>query len=172
MNKIGLFWGSDTGMTEEIVEVLIDLIGANQIDSFNVFNANVEQLSQYDTLILGLSTWYDGDLQSDWEDFFEQFETIDFSNKKVAIFGLGDQEGYGDFFVDGIGIIGDVVELNGGVLYGRWPVKTYHFIASKGVGKDKLFMGLPIDEENQPELTDKRLEAWIKQLKTEGFFLE
>lgn len=170
MDKIGLFWGSDTGVTEEIVGVLIDLIGKEKIDSINVFHATTTLMSQYSHLILGLSTWYDGDLQSDWEAFFDQFQTIDFAAKQVAIFGLGDQEGYGEFFVDGIGMIGLVVEQNGGQLLGKWPVDSYSFEASKGVGTDGLLMGLAIDEDNQPELTDKRLSAWVEQLKTEGFF--
>ena len=167
MNKIGLFWGSDTGVTEEIVGVLIDLIGMDKVDSINVFNAKVAQFDNYSHLILGLSTWYDGELQSDWDNFFEQFKTIDFAGKTVAIFGLGDQEGYAEFFVDGIGIIGEVVEKNGGTIVGKWRTEGYEFEASKGVGPDGLFMGLPIDEDNQPELTDKRLAQWVVQLNGE-----
>ncbi|BDS13166.1 flavodoxin [Aureispira anguillae] len=170
MNKIGLFWGSDTGMTEEIVTVLIDLIGKDLVDSVNVFNTSIEQIESYEHLILGLSTWYDGELQSDWDEFFEQFEKIDFSNKTVALFGLGDQEGYAEYFVDGIGIIGDVVQQNGGKIVGKWSTKGYDFEASKAIDQEGLFLGLAIDEDNQPEQTDERLEQWVHQLKKEGFF--
>lgn len=169
MNKIGLFWGSDTGMTEEIVTVLVDMIGSDQVDNINIFNATVEQIQTYDALILGLSTWYDGELQSDWDEFFEQFQTIDFSNKTVALFGLGDQEGYAEFFVDGIGIIADVVQQNGGKIVGKWSTKGYDFEASKAVDANGVFLGLAIDEDNQPEQTDARLEQWVAQLKKEGF---
>ncbi len=130
---IGLFWGSDTGMTEEIVTVLLDLLPDQSVESVNVFNASVEQFEPYERLILGLSTWYDGELQSDWDEFFEQFQQIDFTNKKVALFGLGDQEGYAEYFVDGIGIIGDVVEQNGGTIFGQWPTEGYEYEASKAV---------------------------------------
>lgn len=169
MDKIGLFWGSDTGMTEEIVTVLLDLLGKENVVSTNIFNGSVSDFDQYERLILGLSTWYDGDLQSDWEEFFEQFKTIDFTGKTVAIFGLGDQEGYAQFFVDGIGIIGDVVEQNGGKLVGRWSTQGYKFEASKGVDSNGLFMGLALDEDNQPALTDKRLGQWVEQLRKENF---
>lgn len=169
MNKVGLFWGSDTGMTEEIVTVLLDLIGVDQIASINVFNATPKDFEAYSRLILGLSTWYDGELQSDWDEFFEQFQTINFSGKTVALFGLGDQEGYGEFFVDGIGIIGNVVEQNGGTIVGKWSTKGYDFEASKAIDFNGDFMGLAIDEDNQPEQTDKRLEKWVDQLKKENF---
>lgn len=168
-SSIGLFWGSDTGMTEEIVTVLIDLLPQQTIDSINVFNASVEQFVPYEHLILGLSTWYDGELQSDWDEFFEQFQQVDFTNKKVALFGLGDQEGYAEFFVDGIGIIGEVVVQNGGTIFGKWPTKGYDYEASKAV-QDQHFLGLAIDEDNQPEQTDERLEQWVQQLQEEGFF--
>ena len=169
MKKIGLFWGSDTGMTDEVVEVLVDLIGENQIDKINVFDTSVEQFGKYEHLILGLSTWYDGELQSDWDEFFEQFQTIDFSGKTIALFGLGDQEGYAEYFVDGIGIIGDVVEQNGGKIVGQWSTEGYSYEASKAVNAQGLFMGLAIDEDNQPELTDKRLEQWVQLLKEQQF---
>jgi flavodoxin I len=169
MRKIGLFWGSDTGMTEEIVEVLLDLIGADNLDNINIFNGSLEQFANYNQLILGLSTWYDGELQSDWEEFFEAFQTIDFSGKIVALFGLGDQDGYPQFFIDGVGIIGDVVEQNGGKIVGKWSTEGYEYEASKAVKEDGLFMGLAIDEDNQPEQTDERLAQWVEQLKKEGF---
>jgi len=166
--KIGLFWGSDTGMTEEIVSVLLDLLTEDEVDNINVFDASVEKFANYDYLLLGLSTWYDGELQSDWDEFFEQFKSIDFTGKKVALFGLGDQEGYAEFFVDGIGIIGEVVEQQGGTIFGKWSTDTYTYEASKAERNGQL-LGLAIDEDNQPDQTDARLEAWVQQLKTEGF---
>lgn len=164
MSKIGLFWGSDTGMTDEVVNVLIDLIGKDKLDATNVFDASIDKFAPYEYLILGLSTWYDGELQSDWDEFFEQFQTIDFTGKTVALFGLGDQEGYAEFFVDGIGIIGEVVEQNGGKIVGKWSTEGYEYEASKAVKEEGFFMGLALDEDNQPEQTDDRLAKWVKQI--------
>lgn len=170
MKKIGLFWGSDTGMTEEIVPILVDSIGADKVDSINIFNASIEQFDAYETLILGLSTWYDGELQSDWDEFFESFQQIDFTGKTVALFGLGDQEGYAEFFIDGVGIIGTVVQQNGGKIVGKWKTEGYEYEASKAVLEEGWFLGLAIDEDNQPQQTDERLEQWLAQLKEEGFY--
>jgi flavodoxin I len=170
MKKVALIWGSDTGMTEEIVTVLQGIIGSEKTDYHNVYDGSLELFDQYDHLILGLSTWYDGELQSDWDEFFEQFKEIDFSNKKIAIFGLGDQEGYAEYFVDGIGIIGEVVVANGGQLVGKWKTEGYDYEFSKGEFEPGYFAGLAIDEDNQSDLTDERLEKWVRLLENEGFW--
>ena len=170
MKKTGLFWGSDTGMTDEIVTVLTELIGEEKLDLHNIFDGSIDKFGEYEEIILGLSTWYDGELQSDWDEFFEEFKLIDFSGKRVALFGLGDQEGYGEYFVDGIGIIGEVVIKNGGILYGKWSAEGYEYEESKGELEPGYFCGLAIDEDNQPEQTDERLEEWVAQLKAEFFW--
>ena len=125
-------------------------------------------------LILGLlSTWYNGELQSDWDDFFEDFKTIDFSGKKVAIFGLGDQYGYSDTFIDGVGIIGEVVVENGGKLIGQWSTDGYDFDESIAVFEKVSFCGLAIDEDNQPDLSEKRIKMWSTQISHEfGLILD
>ena len=42
-------------------------------------------MAQYDFLIIGQPTWYDGELQGDWEEFIPEFEAIDFSGKQLAL---------------------------------------------------------------------------------------
>ena len=114
-----------------------------------------------------MPTWYDGVLQSDWEDYFDEFKKIDFKGKKVAIFGLGDQIGYSEFFVDGIGILAEVIIENGGEIIGNWPVDGYQFDKSKALVNEKYFYGLAIDEDNEDELTDDRFTKWVSLLKDE-----
>ena len=132
-------------------------------------DAEKEDLEQYQVLILGLSTWYDGDLQSDWENFFDDFQDIDFTGKIVAIYGLGDQIGYGEYFIDGVGILAKVILANGGTVIGHWPSKDYRFTESVATIEDKpdCFYGLAIDNDNESQLNDERIEAWIKQVKEE-----
>tara|TARA_B100000809_G_C15089926_1_gene512801 strand:- start:576 stop:1103 length:528 start_codon:yes stop_codon:yes gene_type:complete len=167
--KIGLFWGSDTGNTDGIaVDMKKKLDPYFDIESHVMNKVNDKELfNQYDYLIFGLSTWYDGELQSDWEFFFEDFCTLDFTNKKVAIFGLGDQYGYGEWFCDGIGILGKQVIDKNGTLIGWWPTEGYEFDESKSVLKENYFCGLPLDEDNQCELTEERIEKWTDQIKNE-----
>ncbi|AZJ31457.1 MULTISPECIES: flavodoxin [Tenacibaculum] len=170
MNRIGLIYGSDTGMTEEIVSSIVDDWQASEIEVIEVSNMKKEDYNRFDKFILGLSTWYDGDLQSDWETYYEnEFQTIDFTGKKVAIFGLGDQYGYGEYFVDGVGILAKNVVKNGGELIGKWSCKEYDFEESKAqIEEDKdYFYGLALDEDNEPEKTPDRLANWLNQIEKE-----
>lgn len=169
MERIGLFFGSDTGCTDDFTKDFIEEWGAEDIDVKEIGDATIEDFNQYKVMILGLSTWYDGDLQSDWESFFEDFKTIDFTGKIVSIYGLGDQIGYGEYFVDGIGILGEVILNNGGTVIGYWPTEGYRFSDSVAIVKENenLFYGLAIDNDNESQLTEQRLRKWVIQVKTE-----
>ena len=164
--KIKLIYGTDTGNTEVIAEDLVKLLGEHEV-------LTVDELEESDwggneLYILGIPTWYDGELQSDWEDYFDDFQKIDFTGKIVAIFGLGDQVGYAEWFCDGVGILADIVEKNGGKVIGNWPTDGYEFESSKAVmNTNNTFYGLCLDEDNQPELTQERLKKWVEQLKNE-----
>ena len=161
-----MIYGSDTGITELVVS-LIDKELEIEIDIIEVFSIKVEDFERYETLIIGVPTWYVGDLQSDWEDFFPEFQKINFEGKRVCFFGLGDQYGYPDNFVDGIGILAEVVLNNGGEIFGYWPNNGYEFNESLGLKDDKTFYGLVIDEDNQQELTDERIKSWVNHIKSE-----
>jgi len=167
MKKIGLFYGSDTGSTEFAKDLVIKAFGEHVIEVKDVYKAKKEDFFPYDLLILGLSTWFDGDLQSDWEDFFDDFQTIDFTGKKVAIFGLGDQVGYGEFFIDGVGILGEAIANNGGEIVGVWSTDGYDYLESKAEFEPGWFMGLALDEDNQRDLTENRIQEWVAQIKEE-----
>ena len=164
--KAKIIYGSDTGNTEVIADDLVKLLDKPEI-------LTVDELEESDwednkLYILGIPTWYDGELQSDWEDYLDNFQEINFTGKTVAIFGLGDQVGYAEWFCDGVGILADIVEKNGGKIIGNWPTDGYEFEASKAVmNTNNTFYGLCIDEDNQPELTQERLKQWVKQLKQE-----
>tara|TARA_B100000282_G_scaffold521_1_gene355 strand:+ start:369 stop:869 length:501 start_codon:yes stop_codon:yes gene_type:complete len=164
--RIKLIYGSDTGNTELVTEDLVKLLG--NVEVTTVADLTPEDWD-YDNFILGIPTWYDGELQSDWEDYFEEFKTIDFTGKKVAIFGLGDQLGYEEWFCDGIGILAKEILKNGGTVIGYTTKdESYDFETTpKSILKDDVFYGLCIDEDNQGELTQERLKNWVEQLKLE-----
>ena len=169
MEKIGLFYGSDTGVTDDITKDFVELWETDELVVSEIGDATIEDIDQYKVLILGLSTWYDGDLQSDWEDFFDDFKEINFTNKIVAIYGLGDQIGYGEYFIDGVGILAKVIIENGGKIIGKWPIEGYRFTESVAVieNDNEYFYGLAIDNDNESQLNDERLTKWIDQVKQE-----
>ena len=162
--KIGLIYGSDTGATEEVAMKIKKHFKNYDIKMHNVANVNEKIILSYDFIIFGLSTWYDGDLQSDWEIYFDDFKKINFSDKLVAIFGLGDQWGYDYYFVDGMGIIAKEIIKNNGKIIGEWPTIGYEFEESKALRNKNTFFGLAIDEDNQYEETDNRIKIWTKQI--------
>ena len=168
MEKIGLFYGSDTGQTEELANYILDKWSEDALEVFNIADSKPEDFVPYTKIILGLSTWFDGDLQSDWEAFFEDhFKDIDFTGKTVAIFGLGDQYGYAEYFIDGVGIIGEAIMEQGGDLVGFWPTEGYEHETSKAEIEGDMFCGLAIDQDNQSDLTDERTDKWLEQIKEE-----
>lgn len=162
--KIALFYGTDTGATEIAAEQIVEHLGEELIDIYEVHNSNTEDFEGYEYLILGVSTWYIGELQSEWDLFYDDFKTIDFTGKKVAIFGMGDQFGYPDTFVDGIGFLGKVVLENGGVLVGKWPTEGYQFDESVGELENGFFCGLALDDDNEFDLSEERIKNWVAQI--------
>ncbi len=162
--KIGIFYGSDTGNTEDAANKIAAAFGEDNVELHDMSDVSASDFEQYDFMIIGTSTWYDGELQGDWEDFFDELDDIDFSGKTVALFGLGDQETYGDYFCDGVGIIYEKVVERGAKVVGEWSTDGYEFDESKAE-KDGKFVGLTLDEDNQSDESDDRIEKWVEQIK-------
>lgn len=168
--KIGLFYGTDTGNTERIakeIKVMIDkIMGADTVDVLEIYKKTAEDLNKYQYLIIGMPTWYDGELQGDWEEFMPKYIQVAWEGKKIAFFGLGDQYGYASYFCDAIGVFADISVDNGAKLSGQWPTKGYEHDYSKAE-KGGVFVGLCLDVDNQDSLTTERLEIWIPQILAE-----
>lgn len=172
MGKIGIFFGTDTGNTRKIAKKIHKKLGDDADAPLNVNKASVDDLLHYDALILGTPTLGDGELPGltagaqaeSWEEFLPQLEGKALSGKTVALFGLGDQEGYGHEFVDALILIYDVLVAAGAKIVGAWPTDGYSFEASRAIVDDQ-FVGLVLDEDNQKELTDERIDTWLEQIK-------
>lgn len=161
MSKIGLFYASSTGNTEDAAKLIKAKMSAFDIDLKNISDCVDNAIKKYDLLIFGVSTWGDGDLQDDWEEYLENLNEDNLLNKTVAIFGLGDQENYCDNFLDAMGTIYDKVVQSGATVVGSWPIDGYDFSESTAV-RDGEFIGLGLDEDNQSELSDERISQWIE----------
>ncbi len=163
MKKTAIFFGSSTGNTETVAEAIASKLGA---DLFNVEDSPSDKFEEYDNLIFGTSTWGIGDLQDDWDDFISEVEDADLSGKVVALFGLGDSSSYPDSFVDGIGAIYEAVKDKDCKVVGFVDTDGYDYEES-AAEVDGKFVGLPIDEDNESDMTDERIEKWVEQLKGE-----
>ena len=168
MEKIGLFYGTDTGNTERVADMIKNELGADRVDVYDIASAKASDFDAYTKIILGQPTWYYGERQSSWDDFWEDFCAIDFSGKTVACFGLGDQADYAEYFIDAVGMMHDVVLQNDGTPAGYWSTEGYEYDESKAATEDgEFFVGLAIDEDQQAELTEQRVKDWVAQVKEE-----
>jgi flavodoxin I len=168
MSKVGLFYGTDTGNTERIADMIKDKMGADLVEVHDISTASAADFAQYTNIILGQPTWYYGELQSSWDDFWNDFKGIDFTGKTVACFGLGDQADYSEYFLDAMGLMHDVAVENGATPAGYTSTDGYEFDESKAVTEDgEFFVGLGIDEDQQADKTASRIDAWVEQVKEE-----
>ncbi len=167
MAQIGLFFGTQTGNTENAADKIQKEFGGDSVvELYDVATMELSDFGKFDCLLIGCPTWDIGELQSDWQDVYDKLDGVDFSGKKVAYFGAGDQEGYPENFQDALGILEEKISDLGGETFGYWPTDGYEFEESKAV-KDGKFVGLAIDDDNQDDLTDERIKTWVAQLKSE-----
>lgn len=166
MKKIGLFYSFNTKKTSKIAEHIREKFTDVEMDLVNVETVTAEQFLSYDNFICGVPTWFDGELPNYWDEFVPDIEDMDLNGKTIALYGLGDQKGYSENFLDGVGILGDIFESRGARLVGFTSVEGYTFEKSRALRGDK-FMGLAIDYENQGSMNPERISKWIEQLRTE-----
>lgn len=171
MAKIGIFFGTDTGNTRKVAKSIAKQLGDAVGKPENIKNASIDDLLAYDVLILGSPTYGDGELPGltagtsteSWEEFMPQLAGADFSGKTIALYGLGDQAGYPGNFVDAMGMIYDAFADCGASFVGFTSTEGYEFDKSKAV-VDGQFVGLVLDEDNQKELSDMRLQDWLTDI--------
>lgn len=166
MKKIGLFYGTYTGTTGNVAARIAHELGEDQVELHNI-RTDGSKMQDYDILIIGTSTWSVGELQEDWNRFMPQLDEMNFEGKTVALFGTGDQENYPDTFLDGMGMLYETFQYRGAKFVGFWPTSGYDFTSPYPLLDHDHFVGLAIDEDTQPELTDERIKAWCQQLRKE-----
>lgn len=169
MSKIGIFFGGKAnGSTAKVARRIQELIGADVATVHNVSHASKPDVEKYDFLVLGTAAWGIGEMHSDWERFIDKLVEADLADKKLALFGLGDQKKYPESFVDGMGTIFCRLPHKENVV-GYTAITGYNFYYSTAE-KDGKFVGLAIDDDIQPELTEKRIADWVNQIKKEARF--
>lgn len=165
MKKTGIFYGSSTGTCEDVAGRIAVRLGVDSADVHNVADMTAGMIEDYDVLLLGSSTWGCGDLQDDWYDALKLLQQTGLKGKTVALFGCGDSESYGYTFCDAVGVIYDGLKDSGCTFAGGGvAVDDYSFDSSSAV-VDGSFVGLPIDEVNESDRTDARIEAWAEALR-------
>lgn len=164
MKEIGIFFGSDTGNTEKIAKLIQESIGNNIAILHDISNVSKKDIEDFNYLILGIPTWYYGEVQCDWDDFLPKLKQINFLDKTVALFGCGDQEDYSEYFCDAMGIVYKILKEKKANIIGKWSTKEYNFERSKALLNKDYFVGLILDEDRQAEKTTERVIKWLKTI--------
>lgn len=173
MAKVGIFFGTDTGNTRKVAKQIAKQLGDLAGKPENIKNVGIDDLLAYDVLIIGSPTYGDGELPGltagtsteSWEEFMPNLAGADFSGKTIALYGLGDQAGYPGNFVDALGMLYDAFADCGAKFVGFTSTEGYDFTHSKAAMGDE-FVGLVLDEDNQKDLSEARLQAWLQQIES------
>lgn len=164
MKKMGIIYGSSTGTCESIAQTIAEKLGVASADVIDASKITTEKVGEYDVLLLGTSTWGDGELQDDWYDAIKAVKAADLSGKTVSLFGCGDSESYCDTFCDGMGILYDQLKDSGCKFVGQVPADGYSYSSSVAV-VDGQFVGLALDDVNESSQTETRIDNWIAEIK-------
>lgn len=155
MKKTGIFYGSTTGTTESVARLIAEKLGVSPADVHDVSKLDAALAESYEALILGTSTWGDGELQDDWYDGIKVLKNANLSGKTIALFGCGDSESYSDTFCDGMGLLFEDLK------------DSDYTYASSVAAADGKFVGLALDDVNESDQTDARVSAWTEMLKAD-----
>lgn len=169
--RVGLFFGSSTGATAWVAQLLRAELGEECVTRFDdIRNVSARELAGYDLLVLGAPTWFVGELQEDWQERLDELDAlpdVDLRGTRVALFGLGDARGYPGTFLDGLGALRAALSARGARCdLGHWPAEGYEFESSRAL-LGNVFCGLALDVENEGWLTAPRVRAWVRQLRRE-----
>jgi flavodoxin I len=163
MKNIAIIYGSSTDNTKNAAFKIAQKLSGENVLLKEVSAVNFSELANYPNIILGTSTWGLGDLQDDWDSRIPELQALDLTGKTLAFFGLGDSSSYSDTFTDGMGLLYEAVAEKGFKLTGEVSVDGYAFDSSKSV-KNGKFIGLALDEDNESNLTEQRINAWIESI--------
>ena len=61
MKKMGIIYGSSTGTCESIAQTIAEKLGVASVDVIDASKITTEKVESYDILLLGTSTWGDGE---------------------------------------------------------------------------------------------------------------
>lgn len=161
MKKTVIIYGTSTGTCEDLAGRIGAKLGVDNI--INVTNLDENVIADNDNLILGTSTWGAGEMQDDWYDGIKTIKSANLSNKTVALFGCGDSGSYPDTFVGGMAEIYNAVKTAGANVIGAVSTEGYTFDDSESV-VDGKFVGLALDEVNEDDKTDERIDAWVAEI--------
>jgi len=166
VKNTAIVYSFNTKKTSRAAERIMEAFGEDAPEKVNAEELTAEKFNSYDRLILGVATWFDGELPNHWDEFVPDLEEMDLKGKKIALFGLGDQKGYPENFLDGMGIMAEILERQGATLVGFTSTEGFEYEQSRAE-RGNQFAGLAVDFENQGGQLKDNVKAWVDQLRKE-----
>ncbi|WP_028951648.1 flavodoxin FldA [Synechococcus sp. CC9616] len=164
--KFTIVYSTATGNTENIAERLQQLIPSSELKDLD-YVGQTSDLTAAEALVCCIPTWNTGAPEkrsgTSWDQHLDNIRGLDFSNTVVAIVGLGDSAAFSKYFCDAMEELYTAFLNTGATIIGKVPAEDYIFDHSKS-NIDGLFCGLPIDEDNESEKTERRLSQWVAQI--------
>jgi len=170
--SVGLYYSTSTGNTEQVAEYIAGLTGIE--DYMDIGDAEPDDILAHEAIIVGAPTWHTGaDTErsgTSWDEWlYSTLPGMDFTGKKVAIFGVGDSSGYADNFCDATGELYDCFTARGATIMGMTPDQDgIEYEETKSV-RDGKFVAKTFDEDGYSDISEERAADWVNQLKGEGF---
>lgn len=164
MKAIGLFYSYNSNKTRKIGEKIAESFSGREVETINAETVTENDFERFDNLILGVPTWFDGELPIYWDEFVPAIKDMDLTGKKFALYGLADQKGYPENFGDAVGLMAQLLKSRNAEITGETSPEGYVFESSKALLNGR-FLGLILDQENQPRLTEERVTNWVRDLK-------
>lgn len=161
MKQTIVIYGSTTGTCESIAQTIASKLG---VEAINVSDLTADVIAANDNLLLGTSTWGSGEVQDDWYSGIETLKGASMAGKNVALFGCGDSASYSDTFCGGMFTVYEAAKAAGANIIGQVSTDGYTFDDSQAV-VDGKFVGLALDNDNESDQTDSRIDAWLEAIK-------
>jgi len=170
LEAVAVLYDSMGGNTEQVAGYIADAFGVKPL---NINDVSVDQVKEFDCFVVGAPTWHtDADQErsgTGWDGWlYQELKEIDFDGKKVACFGVGDSVGYADNFVDAMEELHSCFKAQKAEMHGYTDPAGYQHDDSKAL-IDGVFCGLPLDEDNESEMSEDRCKAWVSKLQGVGF---
>lgn len=161
---IGLFYAPSGGSVHKVAKRIKQKIKDRKVDMLYIRDVKPEDFLNYRNIILVSSTSgkdaWNNDETDEWAVFMPGLQKLRLDGRRIALVGLGNSVLYPNNFVDGLSNFADLIEEKGGILIGKTETDGYTYTLSRSI-QDNLFMGLPLDEDNEANQTDARIEKWL-----------
>lgn len=165
--KIGLFYGSTTCYTEMAAEKIRALIGPELVDIHNIKDVSLRLMEDYEILILGISTGFWRTAGGLGVPLGRYRRPPSGGTHRGPVWPRRSARLW-RMVPDALGMLHDQLVPKGVKLVGYWPNEGYEFDASKALIDDgRHFVGLALDDANQYDQTDPRIEQWVEQILSE-----